>query len=248
MRYNECKQSIWIHTGAKEGFILETDKVYNSQTIYSTLRDEILSLGFKPGEQISENEICERFHVSRTPVRNAFQRLKDAGLLNSEPYKSTCVTLLDFDQIRQLIYMRVSLESSILRELVISPDPLTMQKIHHNLTRQKEMIESGHFSPHDFFEIDSNLHRIWFISTRKELLWKLVQKAQVNYTRFRMLDIVAVQNFQEIYNEHLELVELIQSQKVDAIEPLIRRHMNGGVARLGERIYTELSDYFVSNE
>ena len=40
----------------------------NSETIYTTLKHRILDLTLKPGQSMSEHELCERFGVSRTPV------------------------------------------------------------------------------------------------------------------------------------------------------------------------------------
>ena len=220
----------------------------SGQAIYTTLREEILSLAIKPGQQISESEICDRFGVSRTPVRTAFSRLRDAGLLHIVPYKGTTVTLLDLDQINQLIYMRVAMETAVLRDLIASPDPLAIQQIRHNLSRQKQLLEHPPVSVDAFYEADSRLHRIWFARTHKELLWKLIQKAQVNYTRFRMLDIVAVHSFAEIYREHLEIFDLIQQGDFSALEPVIKHHLHGGINRLGGQIDTDFADYFVKAE
>ena len=45
------------------------------EDIYQTLEYEIVTLKIKPGETISENQLCKRFGISRTPVRAALQRL-----------------------------------------------------------------------------------------------------------------------------------------------------------------------------
>lgn len=47
--------------------------------VFDMLKQEILSLELKPGQAISENEICSRFDVSRTPVREALRRLQEQG-------------------------------------------------------------------------------------------------------------------------------------------------------------------------
>jgi len=53
--------------------------------VYETLKAEMLSLNLKPGQAISENEICARFEVSRTPVREALRRLQEQGLCGPSP-------------------------------------------------------------------------------------------------------------------------------------------------------------------
>ena len=55
------------------------------ELVFETLKQEILDLELKPGQIIGENEICERFGVSRTPVREAVRRLQEQGFVNSVP-------------------------------------------------------------------------------------------------------------------------------------------------------------------
>ena len=43
------------------------------ELVFETLKQEILDLKLEPGRLISENDICERFGVSRTPVRDALR-------------------------------------------------------------------------------------------------------------------------------------------------------------------------------
>ena len=59
----------------------EKTKAYKNrgELVFETLKREILDLELKPGQMISENEICERFGVSRTPVREAVRRLQERG-------------------------------------------------------------------------------------------------------------------------------------------------------------------------
>lgn len=218
---------------------------YTSQDIYRILKEEILTLKILPGEKISENDICERFGVSRTPVRSAFQRLDTEGLITVAPYKSTFAALLDFEQIEQMIYMRYAIESAVLKDFIEVVDPMTIEKIRYRI-RQQEVLISGEFTPDQFYEFDSKMHNIWFAFMHKEGLWDFIQRAQVDYTRFRMLDIVAVKNFKQIITEHYELFEAICKKDAAAAEGMVKRHLYGGVSRLGERIYTEFTDYFIS--
>ena len=50
--------------------------------IYADLRDQIVSTALEPGASLSEVRIAELYGVSRTPVREAFKRLADDGLLD----------------------------------------------------------------------------------------------------------------------------------------------------------------------
>lgn len=222
---------------------MENPPLHSSEYMYQTLKNDILSLALKPGQPISENELCDRFEVSRTPVRSVLQRLHAAGLVNIVPYKGTFITLLDYEEIQQMIYMRVAVESMVIRDFMDVCTPIIEEKLRYIIRKQTVLIAQPFETAH-FYELDSQLHEVWYKVARKEKLWKLIQRAQVNYTRFRMLDIVAVQNFEEIIEEHIQLFHIIQNREKDAVEPLIHKHLYGGVERLGSRIHMEFGDYF----
>jgi DNA-binding GntR family transcriptional regulator len=55
----------------------------------SALRSAIVTLQLKPGQALSETEIAQRFRVSRQPVREAFIKLAEAGLIEVRPQRGT---------------------------------------------------------------------------------------------------------------------------------------------------------------
>ena len=176
-------------------------KEINSQIIYQILKKEILDLTLKPGQSISEYEICNRFSVSRTPVRTVLQRLQGDGLVRVIPYKGTVIALLDFQDIQQMIYLRAAVESAVLRDFLPLCTPLLEEKIRYQIRKQVILVQ-GDFEIAQFYEMDSRLHSIWFHETDKKKIWKWIQKAQIHYTRFRMLDIAEAQDFETIIQEH----------------------------------------------
>ncbi len=221
---------------------------YTSDEIYQILEKEIIDLDIKPGQNLSEHTLCSRFSVSRTPIRSVLQRLQLNGLVTVTPYKGTVVTLLDFEIINQIIYQRIAVETMVLRDFVNNCDPVDVERIRHNIKTMQALLAEKIFETNSFYEIDSLLHEIWFRSTRKMYLWECFQKAQCHYSRFRMLDIVETKNFIEILHEHQEILALVENKDIDAIEPLMKKHLYGGITRLGHLIFTDFKSYFVSND
>ncbi|GHV94385.1 GntR family transcriptional regulator [Spirochaetia bacterium] len=212
--------------------------------IYNILKKEIMRLDIKPGQQVSEGDACGRFNVSRTPVRMAFQRLKDAGLLSIVPYKNTTASLLSFRQVEQAVYLRIAVESMVIRDMIAVMDAVIEEKIRHAL-RLQEILLSGNFSPDEFNQSDSSLHRIWFHFVGKDDLWKVIQRLSINYKRFRMLDYGMEQNIRRIFEEHQELFRIIQAGDAGMVEDFMRSHLYGGIKRIGDRVGTEFSSYFI---
>lgn len=219
----------------------------NSEIIYNTLKHKILDLSLKPGQSMSEHELCDMFEVSRTPIRTALQRLQTEGLVKVIPYRGSTIELLDFDDIKQMIYLRTAVEAAVIRDFIPICTPMLKEKIHYQIRKQKVLVQGEH-EVSQFYEMDSHLHYIWFHETGKDRLWDIIQKAQINYTRFRMLDITATQDFKAIIAEHEEFLQVIESSDLDKVSELVNRHLNGGVERLHDRIMTEFQKYFIDKK
>lgn len=221
------------------------DKATDASTlIYTTLRREILDLTIKPGEEVRENEICIRFNASRTPVREAFMRLQSNGLITTIPYKGSCASLLDYNAIQQVIFMRGTVESAVLSDFITDITPYQIEELRYRLNLQKILLEND-FNPVQFYKADGMFHATWFKYQKKELIWRIIQKSQQQYSRFRMLDLDSKETFHDIHSEHQELFTLIEKRNSVNSALFIKNHLQGGINRMGERLTKDYASYFL---
>jgi DNA-binding GntR family transcriptional regulator len=76
---------------------------------YSLILEAIDAGHFKPGDRLVESELADRFGVSRTPVREALQRLETQSMLTRDG-RSLIVASLDHNQLAELYAVRTELE------------------------------------------------------------------------------------------------------------------------------------------
>jgi DNA-binding GntR family transcriptional regulator len=221
------------------------DFIDNATLIFETLKKEILTLKIKPGEPVVEADICLRFSASRTPVRTAFHRLSDAGLLETIRYKGSRAPLMNQDIVKQLIFMRIAIEEKVLFEYIDIYDQFSLADSFNALKKQELSLEIGDFSIQQFYEDDANFHKIWFDRCDKNYLWTLLQDLSIDYTRFKTLDIVSKAPCKEILIEHRYMLEAIEAKNKTDIKKLINKHLNGGIRRLSSMMETEYSSYFI---
>lgn len=213
--------------------------------IFTTLLKELHDLTIKPGEQIQESAICKRFGSSRPPVRNAFKRLSDLGLLDIIPYKGVFASLLDLDYIHQMIHLRITIESKVIEDFITSsPNPFVIEELEHNIRKQQILIDQDDINTTDYYLLDSEMHSIWFQEGRCSGIWDLLQQQEIHYTRFKILDFVATKNFKEITSDHIKLLRAIKNSEPESIYDILAKHLNGGLRRIGERVMTEYGSYF----
>ena len=89
------------------------------------------------------------------------------------------------------------------------------------------------------------MHEIWFRATNNLFLRECLSGAQSSYTRFCTLDTIEGSNVQDVLADHTEMLRMIDSCDTSSIESLMRRHLYGGIRRLGSLVFTKYADYFV---
>ena len=86
--------------------------------IAESLRDEILRGELAPGAALRQEELAERFQVSRIPVRDALLRLEAQGLVRIYPNRGAFVISLSADEVREIYDMRILLEGDLIERAV----------------------------------------------------------------------------------------------------------------------------------
>lgn len=93
------------------------DKSDQTDSVYSSLRRQILTLSLAPGEMLSENALAAQLGVSRPIVREALTRLSEDGCIVVYPQRGSVVTTLSPERIRQSVSTHIILETSVIEEV-----------------------------------------------------------------------------------------------------------------------------------
>lgn len=94
-----------------------------ADTIYQNLRQKIITGELFAGEKLRQDHIARAFETSHVPVREALLRLEAHGLAQSEPRRGMRVSALDPAEVREVVEMRVALESLALQHSVQNMTP-----------------------------------------------------------------------------------------------------------------------------
>lgn len=82
----------------------------SSEFAYTLLKQKILDSDYPPGEHLLEQDIARELKLSRTPVREAFVRLEQEGLLEIVPRRGICISVLSPKDMRELYEVLTALE------------------------------------------------------------------------------------------------------------------------------------------
>ena len=107
------------------------------EKVYKKIRDDITYGKLSPGERLTEKDLTEEFHISRSPIREALRQLESEGLITFESYKGITVSKLSVKQVEEIYNLRWVLESysaSLSAERATKNHVANLRKIHEKLT------------------------------------------------------------------------------------------------------------------
>ncbi len=216
------------------------------QNIYSEIENDILMLNLKPGRLISENSLCTKYNVSRTPIRAVLSRLAGAGLVDIIPKSGSRVSMINMEIVKQIIYERFALESMVLKDYIAVATDSDIKKIEKTVIRLVKSYENTkNFKPDKFKEIDLSMHELWYKKTGHIYLWEQIRKSDSNYTRFCMLDMLECENYEHVILEHRQMYEVIKSRDTSKIEEIVKKHLYGGIERVNAALSNKFDEMFI---
>lgn len=209
--------------------------------VYETLKKSIILLSLKPGQSITEQEIAEKLSVSRTPVREAFIRLAQEGLLETYPQRGTVVSLIDLERVDEARFMRRTLEKAILRLACESFPQELVFELRSNLALQEACLEERNFLR--LFELDEEFHRLIYRGCRKERIWDLIVQINADFRRIRVLKLSLGIGVGEVVQQHREIAGAIFDHDATRVEELVEVHLRQNDPDF-ERLRKEYPEYF----
>lgn len=217
------------------------------ESLYEKLRKEILYLELEPGQIISEIETAKRFDVSRTPVRDAFKRLENEGLLEIRSHIGTFVSLIDLENIDDILYMREKLEVAVLEDLSKHITQLQEIRLNYILLKQKELFEKNLSEKElakEFILVDNEFHETIFDMAGRSNIWNYLSSIEHHYERMRMLlNFTDKDMLYTLYEEHVKILKSVVEKDINALRSLFESHLYGGLQRGKQKIF-EKPEYF----
>ncbi|MEU0968485.1 GntR family transcriptional regulator [Streptomyces sp. NPDC005917] len=117
--------------------------VTQSDLAYEELRSEIVHWHLPPGTHLNEVQLAERLGVSRTPLRQAIQRLANEGLVRTFPGRGSQVTEIALQDVVHLFQMREALEPYAARLCARRPDRVRFGGLVADFDEQRAQLDAG---------------------------------------------------------------------------------------------------------
>jgi DNA-binding GntR family transcriptional regulator len=200
-------------------------------------------LEMAPGAPIVERELCATWEVSRTPVREAVQRLAEEGLVVVVPHSGTYVSRISYRSAEEGFVIRRALEVEGVRRaasLATEDDSRALDRV---ILRMREIVTSGRLER--YLDEDDALHFSLARMSGMTRLWKFIMIAKVDLDRMRQLSATVPGHLARVTEQHAAIADAVKRGKADQAELAMRIHLESsfevmsGLLRAGEGIFVE---------
>jgi DNA-binding GntR family transcriptional regulator len=203
--------------------------------IYAALKHRILTCSMQPGERIVEKDLCREMAVSRTPVREALNRLALEGLVAITPYRGYATSPISVKQFRDLCEVRriVESESAALAAERATAAQIASLRGFAELTYTRGAAQTYE----SYLRANSAFHLALVQSTGNSLLEAVVMASLDHHQRPLYLGLDVGMDAQASTAEHHTVVDAIAAKDVDRARRLMLTH----IAHAEDRIVTALT-------
>lgn len=213
-----------------------------AQQAYQALHERILRLEVEPGQSVSEKEISSQIGVSRQPVREAFIRLAQEGLLHIRPQIGTFVSRLNVAQIHEAVFARVALECASVRIAAEQASERDLRDLRDNIRDHGQASDDGEFDL--VYRLDAEFHIKLLEIAGHPGLWKMVNEARSHMARLRQLSVTKMSNTSnQAVAFHTEILHAVEARDGDLAATKLEAHIVQNVDYM-DQLIEEIPGYF----
>ena len=178
-----------------------------AQELRVQLSDDIVRGNLRPGATLDENELAQRFSVSRTPVREAIRMLAASGLVEVRAHRAAIVARPDAAQVAGMFEVMAELESlcaGYAAERMTGAERRALEDIHEKL---RLMIKSG--DPQRYHEVNEAFHACLYGGAHNDYLAEMTLATRARVQPFRRAQFRNLGRLAKSHAEHDRVVQAV---------------------------------------
>ena len=204
-----------------------------SLQISKKIEDDIIYGRLPPGTKLDEAKLCEKYGVSRTPIREALKLLASEGLVEIRPRRGAIIPTLNIVTLFEMFEVMAYLEGMCGRLAArrINEEEKAELLSLHNQCKDYLMEENTE----SYYEANRKFHFFLYQLSRNSFLIEQASNLHNRLHPYRRLQLRVNNRMQHSFEEHQQIVDAVLNSDEDLAERLIKAH----VSIQGER-FTDL--------
>ncbi|HEX6845228.1 MAG TPA: GntR family transcriptional regulator [Actinomycetota bacterium] len=209
-------------------FTARPDRRKMTDWVWEELREAIIELRLRPGEPLREVALAEQLGVSKTPLREAFTRLEQEGLVETTSFKGAVVTGYSERDLQEIYELRALLEGAAARAAAERSTPATIDALRDVVARSRELRDAGDLV--GLADLLGEFDTIVYAQVTNERIGALIDNLRAHLTRIGKLTEAIPGRVVASVEEHAAIVDAIAARDGAEAERAIRAHIDSVLA------------------
>ena len=197
-----------------------------TEKTYHFLRGKIISNEYSPGTPIIESLIIEQIKVSRTPYREAIQRLEQEKLVKIFPKRGVFVTQIPVTELKEIYEIREILEPMITLSITKNMTQTTLDEIKDIEERLLKIKEDDPIDAEKARDVGRELHDAIIEGSSNQTLIEFIKTLRSNSDRGCALVGRRDDNIGILLEQHLKVIEAIKERDADKAGKFMKDHLS----------------------
>ncbi len=193
----------------------------NHTDAYRMIVDAIDAGTYKPGSRLVESELADRFQVSRTPIREALQRLETQSMLTRDG-RSLIVASLDHNQLAELYEVRAELEGLAAQLAAQHATPEEVRVLFDMISSDRKIIGD----PEKLSRANRRFHNQIHLASRNRYLIKQLEMVHRSMALLTSTSLAVDGRGEMALNEHEAIVKAIEQHDGEAANKALKTHLS----------------------
>ena len=214
--------------------------IRTSQHVFRALKDRIITGDLPPGSRLIESTVAAQFGVSRTPVREALQRLTSEGLLDIDPLRGMVVHAPDSREIQDVLQIRASLDALAASLAARAANDSDLARLRLTVEAMEEGVALDRRE--QIMRANRRFHDIIYEAAANPRLARMAGELRDYVRRFSTAPSASPDRAKGVLEEHRALLEAIERHDGPAASAASDRHLAAArdyVARLALQEFAE---------
>ena len=191
--------------------------------VYEGLKEMILSFDLYPGTRVTETELADFFGVSRTPVREALQKLEVEGYLSVRPKQGVFIRELNIEELSEYYKLRVALELLAVESACSMMANRDLEVLEEIWNPQKVSTKDN--KPDDIGQLDEEFHIAIAHGSGNQVLETYLRDINNRIRIIRRMDFTDYDRTERTYREHHAILRHLLDRNVDKAKTEMRAHI-----------------------
>ena len=193
---------------------------------YEQIRKLILQRRSTERFALSENSLAAELKMSRTPIREALQRLQTEGFIEIHPNRGVVIPEVSVVEVNETFALRMAVEEFVIREMAPQMSPDNIGEMDLYLARQREAMERNDVL--EYLRHDKDFHDLFFRLYANSLIFNTIQRVLDRFYSMGTNVLRRPGSVQRSFAEHCAIADAVRAGDGEKASAAMHAHLITG--------------------